>query len=463
MALWQLGRDKEAKATLQQLRGQVKEEWFSEKDPYFGGWSRVFLTLVIEVEKLFATEDSTLMSILELIAQDELDRAAEVVEKVRSSEDAVYSDSMDAAATLLRILYCMRGKDRWGKSGDHAEMIADYEMAARVDPNNAQAFAELGWIRATCPTSEFRDGKRAVEAATRACELVDWKNHEYIATLAAAHSETGVFDDAVKWQKKAIDLMPEEERTELQPEYQERLELYESGKSYSEGERWSYSKGELVAWWNFDEVRDGNAVDASGHGLHGILVGDANIVTDPKRGRVLQVGGNGFVDCGNPLAFSITGSITVSAWAKIDRLNALDRRYQSIVTKGHETWRLQRYGRYDPIQFKCNGVNSAADGAPGTGIRGNVEVDDGRWHHIAGVYDGKMICLYVDGELDLSKPAWGYTDSDDSPVYIGSNSQVVGREWTGLIDDVRIYSYPLSAEEVKMLYDGREPPRKKEP
>jgi hypothetical protein len=221
----------------------------------------------------------------------------------------------------------------------------------------------------------------------------------------------------------------------------------------------------LVAWWNFDEVRDGNAVDASGHGLHGTLVGDANIVTDPKRGSVLQVGGNGFVDCGNPLDFSITGSITVSAWAKIDRLNALDKRSQSIVAKGHETWRLQKYGRYDTMQFRCNGVYSegAADVAPETAARGNVDVDDGQWHHIAGVYDGKMIYLYVDGELDLSKPAWGHTNSDDSPVYIGANSQVVGREWTGLIDDVRIYSYPLSAEEIKMLYDGKEPPRKKEP
>jgi len=177
----------------------------------------------------------------------------------------------------------------------------------------------------------------------------------------------------------------------------------------------------------------------------------------------LKIGGNGFVDCGNPLAFNVTGSITVSAWAKIDQLNTLDRRYQSIVAKGHEAWRLQRYGSDDPIQFKCNGLYSegTAVDAPETGIRGSAGVNDGKWHHVTGVYDGKELYLYVDGEIDISRRAWGYTNSNDSCVYIGSNSQVVGREWTGLIDDVRIYSYALSPEEVKMLYEGKEPPREK--
>ena len=51
----------------------------------------------------------------------------------------------------------------------------------------------------------------------------------------------------------------------------------------------------------------------------------------------------------------------------------------------------------------------------------------------------------------------------DYPVYIGRSAQFIGPEYKGLIDDVRIYSYALSADEVKMLYDGKEPPRKKEP
>lgn len=30
-------------------------------------------------------------------------------------------------------------------------------------------------------------------------------------------------------------------------------------------------------------------------------------------------------------------------------------------------------------------------------------------------------------------------------------------EWNGLIDDVRIYSYALSPEDIKAIHDGKEP------
>ena len=47
------------------------------------------------------------------------------------------------------------------------------------------------WIWATAPEPEMRDGKRAIPAAQRACELLQWKRAAYIDTLAAAYAETG--------------------------------------------------------------------------------------------------------------------------------------------------------------------------------------------------------------------------------------------------------------------------------
>jgi hypothetical protein len=81
----------------------------------------------------------------------------------------------------------------------------------------------------------WRDGKRAVEMATRACALTDWKDHEAIGTLAAAYSQIGDFNNAVKWQQEAVNLLPVERRAELETEYQGRLERYGSGRPYSEG------------------------------------------------------------------------------------------------------------------------------------------------------------------------------------------------------------------------------------
>jgi hypothetical protein len=48
-------------------------------------------------------------------------------------------------------------------------------------------------------------------------------------------------------------------------------------------------------------------------------------------------------------------------------------------------------------------------------------------------------------------------------VFIGDNPEWPGEgwDWNGLIDDVCIYSYALNPEEVKMLYEEKEPPKEK--
>ena len=74
----------------------------------------------------------------------------------------------------------------------------------------------------------FRDGKRAVELATNACELSSWKNAYGVCTLAAAYAEAGDFENAVKWQEEFLRLCSEVDRKK----WSYLLDLYKSGKPY---------------------------------------------------------------------------------------------------------------------------------------------------------------------------------------------------------------------------------------
>jgi serine/threonine-protein kinase len=69
-----------------------------------------------------------------------------------------------------------------------------------------------------------------VDYAKKACELTDWKKPDYLATLSAAFAESGDFQEAIKWQTKALEA-PELEQ-DKDTEYRQRLKMFQEGKPY---------------------------------------------------------------------------------------------------------------------------------------------------------------------------------------------------------------------------------------
>ena len=83
------------------------------------------------------------------------------------------------------------------------------------------------WLRA--PVEQFRDGKAAVEHATKASELGQGKDPYALDTLAAALGEAGEFDKAAETQQRAIELMTDDK---LRSGMRDRLELYKQRKPF---------------------------------------------------------------------------------------------------------------------------------------------------------------------------------------------------------------------------------------
>ena len=59
-------------------------------------------------------------------------------------------------------------------------------------------------MQSTASDARFRDGKKAVKNALRACELNEGEKPAKLCVLAAAYAEAGDFDAAVEWQSKAV-------------------------------------------------------------------------------------------------------------------------------------------------------------------------------------------------------------------------------------------------------------------
>jgi tetratricopeptide (TPR) repeat protein len=125
--------------------------------------------------------------------------------------------------------------NNWGSAlrslGRYQAALDRYAEALRLAPTSVETQNNLAWLLATCPEASFRDGPRALEVAQTAARATGHEVPALLDTLAAAFAETRAFEQAVEWQRRAIERASAAEK----PAYTARLALYLRGEPFRDG------------------------------------------------------------------------------------------------------------------------------------------------------------------------------------------------------------------------------------
>lgn len=117
------------------------------------------------------------------------------------------------------------------------------------------------------------------------------------------------------------------------------------------------------------------------------------------------------------------------------------------------------------LQFFNTTVNSrfALSIGNGTGVGSYVNLEATNasslnvWHHVCGTYDGATMRIYVNGVLENSNSIAATIVYNTQPLAIGRwlGNTLETEGFTGQVDDIRIYSRPLSGNEIRLLASRR--------
>lgn len=210
----------------------------------------------------------------------------------------------------------------------------------------------------------------------------------------------------------------------------------------------------LVGWWQLDDDFGDSASDASPGQQHGKLKGGPKW-TKGARGGALELDGRDDYVAITKAFFNRSDleAVTVAAWV---RTNSSKRQVVASFDRD-EYWELDVSGAFG----KNGRVGwSLFTDAGSINLTGNTRVNDGQWHHVAGVFENGQATVYVDGAKDGTTTK-GQTFGSGNKRYgflgIGSRANrydgdtVAGTNFSGDMDDVRIYSRALTAGEIAEL------------
>ncbi len=202
----------------------------------------------------------------------------------------------------------------------------------------------------------------------------------------------------------------------------------------------SPARATLVAHWQFDEAVPGAVVNEIG------ADGTNNGATINQPGRVGTAysfdGSNDKVNTNLKSIVPATGPMSIVGWVNT-----------TAPSSGTGQYLFGNYMSGASGRSAMQILNGELGWFTNSDVRSsNVTVNDGRWHHVGVTRDASnQFDFWVDG---TPHSIGSYSTAIASGTYdwlMGGRSADNNRNYTGLLDDVRVYDHALSASEIRAL------------
>ena len=190
------------------------------------------------------------------------------------------------------------------------------------------------------------------------------------------------------------------------------------------------------------------AGDSSGMTQANLVTSDL-LTTSSYSPYALAFDGNDYINCGNDSSLALTSNFSVSAWMKSSSQNS----YAVAVAKssGNNGFSLQMRKNGNRFAFNINDSTDAYAWKQAF-YDGINPIDDGKWHHVVGTFDGSTIKIYVDNIKG--------TDASSGTMTANTGDFTIARQITsnalyfnGQISNVSYWNTVLTASQVREIYN----------
>src|SRR5271165_4487301 len=214
-----------------------------------------------------------------------------------------------------------------------------------------------------------------------------------------------------------------------------------------------------VGHWEFDDGSGAQAVDSSGTGHTAVLVNGVGWATGTIGSAVSANAAKSQYIWIPPIDLNGTQAVTVALWA--NRTYSTSGGHALFETPGSYANSITGFGFF-PDDDTCEGIQAALRGDLGYVANCYSQPSSGVWHHLAVVFDksqtgGDEVKFYVDGVLQtVNRNLYASTNTNNfgnNPLYLFSRAGATQFN-SGVIDDLRIYSSALTAQQIQQIYNN---------